>query len=42
VPVVWAEILLGGARKPANIFLDLLVGLISICLLLRHYEKVLD
>jgi hypothetical protein len=41
-PVVWAVILLVGVRNPANVFLDLLVGLISICPLLRHCEEVLD
>jgi hypothetical protein len=42
VPVVWAMILLVEAGSPANVFLDLLVGLISICPLLRHREKVLN
>jgi hypothetical protein len=41
-PVVGAAILLVEVRSPANIFLDLLVGLVSICPLLRHHEKVLD
>jgi hypothetical protein len=41
-PVVWVAILLVGARSLANIFLDLLVGLISICPLLCHCEKVLN
>jgi hypothetical protein len=41
-PVIGTAILLVGARSLANIFLDLLVGLISICQLLRHHEKVLD
>jgi hypothetical protein len=41
-PVVWAAIWLVRARSPANVFLDLLVGLISICPLLRHREKVLN
>jgi hypothetical protein len=40
--VVEAVILLVEARSSANIFLDLLVGLVSICPLLRHREKVLD
>jgi hypothetical protein len=40
--VVWAVILLVRAGNPANVILDLLVGLISICSLLRHHEKVLD
>jgi hypothetical protein len=34
-------ILLVGARSPTNIFLDLLVSLISVCPLLRHHEQVL-
>jgi hypothetical protein len=42
MPVVWAAILLVRVRSPANVYLDLLVGLISICPLLRHHEKVLD
>jgi hypothetical protein len=42
VPVVGAAILLVGTRSPANIFLDLLVSLISVCPLLRHREQVLD
>jgi hypothetical protein len=33
-PVVWAAIWLVGARSPANVLLDLLVDLISICPLL--------
>jgi hypothetical protein len=37
-PIVGAEILLVGARSPANVFLDLLVGLVSVCPLLRHRE----
>jgi hypothetical protein len=41
-PVIWALILLVGAGSPANVFLDLLVGLISICPLLHHREKVLN
>jgi hypothetical protein len=41
-PVVGAAILLVGARSPANIFLDLLIGLIGVCPLLRHREQVLD
>jgi hypothetical protein len=42
VPVVGAVMLLVGSRSPANIFLDLLVGLVSVCPLLRHREQVLD
>jgi preprotein translocase subunit SecF len=42
MPVVWVAILLVRVRSPANVFLDLLVGLISICPLLRHHGKVLD
>jgi hypothetical protein len=30
------------AGSPSNIFLDLLVGLISICPLLCHHEKILN
>jgi hypothetical protein len=41
-PVVWAAIRLVRVGSPANVFLDLLVGLISICLLLCHHEKVLN
>jgi hypothetical protein len=41
-PVIWAVIWLVRAGSPANVFLDLLVGLISICPLLRHCEKVLN
>jgi hypothetical protein len=41
-PVVWATVLLVGAGSLANIFLDLLVGLICISPLLRHREKVLN
>jgi hypothetical protein len=37
-PIIWAAILLVGARSLADIFLDLLVGLISICPLLHHRE----
>jgi hypothetical protein len=37
-PVVGAAILLVEARSPANVFLDLLVGLVSVCPLLRHHE----
>jgi hypothetical protein len=36
---VWVVILLVRARNPANVFLDLLVSLISICPLLHHCEK---
>jgi ABC-type multidrug transport system permease subunit len=42
VSVVWAVILLVGVGSPANVFLDLLVGLISIYPLLHHREKVLN
>jgi hypothetical protein len=35
-------ILLFGSRSPANVFLDLLVSLISVYPLLRHREQVLD
>jgi hypothetical protein len=42
VSVVGVAILLVGARSSANIFLDLLVGLVSVCPLLRHREQVLD
>jgi hypothetical protein len=41
-PVIKTVILLVGARSPTNIFLDLLISLISICPLLCHREKVLD
>jgi hypothetical protein len=41
-PVVGAVIWLVGMGGPANVLLDLLVGLISICPLLRHREKVLN
>jgi hypothetical protein len=37
-PIIWAAILLVGAGSLADIFLDLLVGLISICPLLHHRE----
>jgi hypothetical protein len=40
--VVGAAILLVGSRSPANVFLDLLVSLISVCLLLCLRELVLD
>jgi hypothetical protein len=40
--VVWVAILLVGARNPTNVFLDLLVGLMSICPLLHRYKKVLN
>jgi hypothetical protein len=40
--VIGAAILLVGVRSPANIFLDLLIGLVSVCPLLRYYEQVLD
>jgi hypothetical protein len=35
-------ILLVEAGNPTNVFLDLLVGLMSICPLLHHYKKVLN
>jgi hypothetical protein len=41
-PVIGAAILLVGSRGPTNVFLDLLVGLVSVCLLLRHREQFLD
>jgi hypothetical protein len=40
--VIRATIWLVGARSSANVLLDLLVGLINICPLLRHHEKVLN
>jgi hypothetical protein len=40
--VIGAAILLVGSRSPANVFLDLLVSLISVCLLLCLRELVLD
>jgi hypothetical protein len=40
--VVRAAILLVGSRSPTNVFLDLLVSLVSVCPLLRHHEQVLD
>jgi hypothetical protein len=42
VSVVKAMIRLVRARSPANVLLNLLVGLISIYLLLCHHEKVLN
>jgi hypothetical protein len=42
VPVIWAAILLVGTGGSANVFLDMLVSLISIYPLLRHHEKVLN
>jgi hypothetical protein len=42
VPVIEAMIWLVGVGSSTNILLDLLVGLISICPLLRHREKVLN
>jgi hypothetical protein len=36
-PIVGAAILLVGARSPTNVFLDLLVSLVSICPLLCHH-----
>jgi hypothetical protein len=41
-PVVGVAILLVGSRSSTNVFLDLLVGLVSICPLLYHREQVLD
>jgi hypothetical protein len=41
-PVIRAAILLVRSRSPANVFLDLLVGLVSVCLLLHLCEQVLD
>jgi hypothetical protein len=41
-PVVGVAILLVRSRSSANVFFDLLVGLISIYPLLRHREQVLD
>jgi hypothetical protein len=41
-PVIGAAILLVGSRNPANVFLDLLVSLVSVCPLLRHRQQVLD
>jgi hypothetical protein len=41
-PVIGAAILLVGSRSPANVFLDLLVSLVSVCPLLHHREQVLD
>jgi hypothetical protein len=38
MPIVEAAILLVRARSPANVFLDLLVSLVSVCPLLRHCE----
>jgi hypothetical protein len=40
--VVGAVILLVGLRSPANVFLNLLVGLVNVCSLLRHREQDLD
>jgi hypothetical protein len=40
--VVGAAILMVGSRSLANIFLDLLVILVSVCPLLCHREQVLD
>jgi hypothetical protein len=40
--VITTTILLVRSRSPANVFLDLLVGLVSICPLLCHCEQVLD
>jgi hypothetical protein len=40
--VIGAAILLVGSRSSAHIFLDLLVGLVSVYPLLCHCEQVLD
>jgi hypothetical protein len=40
--VVVVAIFLVGPRSSPNILLDLLVDLVSICLLFRHHEQVLD
>jgi hypothetical protein len=40
--VIGVAIWLVKARSPTNVLLDLLVGLMSICPLLRHREKVLN
>jgi hypothetical protein len=40
--VIVAAILLVGTRSSLDILLDLLVGLVSICPLFHHHEKVLD
>jgi hypothetical protein len=40
--VIGVAILLVGLGSPANVFLDLLVSLISVCPLLRHRKQVLD
>jgi hypothetical protein len=42
VPVVRMVILLIRSRSPTNVFLDLLVVLVSVCRLLHHREQVLD
>jgi hypothetical protein len=42
VLVIGVAILLVRLRSSTNVFLDLLVGLVSICPLLRHCEQVLD
>jgi hypothetical protein len=42
VPVIGAMILLVRARSPTNVFLDLLIGVVSVCPLLHHCEHVLD
>jgi hypothetical protein len=41
-PVIRAVILSVGSRSSANVFLDLLVSLVSVCPLLCHHEQVLD
>jgi hypothetical protein len=41
-PIVGAVILLVRARSPTNVFLNLLVGLVSVRPLLHHHEQVLD
>jgi ABC-type multidrug transport system permease subunit len=42
VSVIGAAILLAGLRSPTNVFLDMLVSLVSVCPLLHHREQVLD
>jgi hypothetical protein len=37
-PIVGVAILLVRSRSPTNVFLDLLVSLISACPLLHHHE----
>jgi hypothetical protein len=42
VPVIGAASLLVGSRSLANVFLDMLVSLVSVRPLLHHREQVLD